>query len=133
MSSLVSRESLLRKLIFPRFIIPTAATLTAAMTFAVNMIVVAGFVALNQLVPQLDWLLVIPLLLELYIFVLGIALILSTLFVRFRDIGQIWELVPSSCSSMRRRSSTPSAICRPGPATSLSSTPSPRFFRASGP
>jgi ABC-2 type transport system permease protein len=93
MNSLVSRESLLRKLIFPRVIIPTAATLTAAMTFAVNTIVVAGFVAWNQLVPQLDWLLIIPLLLELYVFVLGIALILSTLFVRFRDIGQIWELV----------------------------------------
>ena len=53
---------------------------------------VAGFVAWNQITPQLDWLLIIPLLLELYVFVLGIALILSTLFVRFRDIGQIWEL-----------------------------------------
>lgn len=93
MSSLVSRESLLRKLIFPRVIIPTAATLTAAMTFAVNTIVIGGFVAWNHLVPQLDWVLIVPLLLELYIFVLGIALILSTLFVRFRDIGQIWELV----------------------------------------
>ena len=92
MNSLVARESLLRKLIFPRVIIPTAATLTAAMTFAVNTLVVAGFVAWNQLVPQLDWLLIIPLLLELYVFVLGVALILSTLFVRFRDIGQIWEL-----------------------------------------
>jgi ABC-2 type transport system permease protein len=92
MSSLVSRESLLRKLIFPRVIIPTAATLTAAMTFVVNTIVVGGFVAWNQLVPQLEWLLIIALLLELYIFVLGITLIVSTLFVHFRDIGQIWEL-----------------------------------------
>jgi ABC-2 type transport system permease protein len=92
MNSLVARESLLRKLTFPRVIIPTAATLTAAMTFGVNAIVIAGFVAWNQLVPQLDWLLIIPLLLELYVFVLGVALILSTLFVRFRDIGQIWEL-----------------------------------------
>ena len=53
---------------------------------------VVGFVAWNQLVPQPDWLLIIPLLLELYIFMLGVALILATLFVRFRDIGQIWEL-----------------------------------------
>ena len=92
MNSLVARESLLRKLTFPRVIIPTAATLTAAMTFGVNAVVVTGFVAWNHLVPQLDWLLIIPLLLELYVFVLGVALILATLFVRFRDIGQIWEL-----------------------------------------
>ncbi len=35
---------------------------------------------------------IVPLLLELYVFILGIALILSTLFVRLRDIGQVWEL-----------------------------------------
>ena len=38
-------------------------------------------------------LLVLPLLLELYVYTLGLGLILATLFVRFRDIGQIWELV----------------------------------------
>lgn len=92
MTSLVTRESLLRKLVFPRMVIPTAATVTAALTFAVNSVVVAGFIAWNQITPQLDWLLVIPLLLELYVYILGIALLLSVLFVRFRDISQIWEL-----------------------------------------
>ena len=92
MTSLVARESLLRKLVFPRMVIPTAATVTAALTFAVNSVVVAGFIAWNRITPQLDWLLVIPLLVELYVFILGIALLLSVLFVRFRDISQIWEL-----------------------------------------
>jgi ABC-2 type transport system permease protein len=93
MYSVVTRESLLRKLSFPRSIIPASATLTAAITFGVNLIAIAGFVAWKRLVPQWDWLLVVPLLFELYVFVLSIALILSALFVRFRDIGQIWELV----------------------------------------
>jgi len=92
MVSLVHRESLLRRLRFPRLLIPTAATLTAAMTFAVNLLVVAGFVAWRGIVPQLDWLLLVPLLLELYLFTLGTALILTTLFVSLRDIGQVWEL-----------------------------------------
>lgn len=92
MTSLVTRESLLRKLVFPRIVIPTAATVTAALTFAVNSVVVAGFVAWNGITPQLDWLVVIPLLVELYVFILGIALLLSALFVRFRDLSQIWEL-----------------------------------------
>jgi ABC-2 type transport system permease protein len=92
MTSLVARESLLRKLVFPRLVIPMAATITAGLTFLVNAVVVVGFVAWEQVTPRLDWLLVIPLLAELYGFTLGVALILSTLFVRFRDMGQVWEL-----------------------------------------
>ena len=34
-----------------------------------------------------------PLITELYLFTLGLALLLATLFVSFRDIGQIWDLV----------------------------------------
>ena len=93
MYSLVARESLLRKLSFARSVIPTSATLTAAITFAVNLIAIAAFVAWKQVVPQLGWFLLFPLMLELYIWVLAISLILSALFVRLRDIGQIWELV----------------------------------------
>ena len=92
MVSLVHRESLLRRMRFPRMLIPTAATLTAAMTFGVNLVVVAAFIAWKGIVPRLDWLLLVPLLVELYIFVLGLALILTTLFVSFRDMGQVWEL-----------------------------------------
>jgi ABC-2 type transport system permease protein len=92
MVSVVHRESLLRRMRFPRMMIPIAATLTAAMTFGVNVIVVAGFVAWKRIVPQLDWLLLVPLLLELYIFILGTALVLTTLYVSLRDMGQVWEL-----------------------------------------
>ena len=42
--------------------------------------------------PQPGWLLVVPLLVEMYVFVFAIGLIASTLFVRFRDVGQIWEV-----------------------------------------
>jgi len=92
MWSLVARESLLRKMSFPRSIIPAAATLTAVLTFTVNLVVMAIFIAWNGLVPQPNWLLLPLLFLELYLFTLGVALLLATLFVRFRDIGQVWEL-----------------------------------------
>jgi ABC-2 type transport system permease protein len=92
MVSLVQRESLLRRMRFPRMMIPVAATLTAGLTFSVNLIVVVGFIAWKRITPQLDWLLVLPLLLELYVFVLGAALILATLFISLRDMGQVWEL-----------------------------------------
>jgi ABC-2 type transport system permease protein len=93
LNSMVARGSLLRKLAFPRLVVPMSTTLTAGITFCVNLLVIAAFVAANRLTPHLSWLLVIPLLVELYVFTLGVGLILATLFVRFRDVGQVWELL----------------------------------------
>ena len=92
MTSIVANQSLVRRLAFPRAIVPTSATVTAAITFGVNAVVVAGFVAWKGITPQTDWLLIPLLLLELYVFVLGVAFILATLFVFLRDTGQVWEL-----------------------------------------
>jgi ABC-2 type transport system permease protein len=92
MTSIVTNASLVRRLAFPRAIVPASATITAAITFAVNSVVVAGFIAWEGITPQLDWLLIPLLVIELYVFILGVAFILSTLFVFFRDIGQVWEL-----------------------------------------
>jgi len=93
MSSIVSRGDLIRKLAFPRMIVTVSATLTALLTFCVNLTVIAGFVAWKGVVPRLNWLLLIPLLLEFYLFTLGVSLILATLYVRLRDVSQVWELV----------------------------------------
>jgi len=92
LTSLVSRGSLLRKLMFPRLILPISVALTAGITLMVNMIPLVVLIAWNRLIPQVQWLLLIPLFLELFIFTLGVSVILATLFVRFRDVGQLWEL-----------------------------------------
>ena len=92
MTSVVARGSLLRKLTFPRLVIPISLTLTAGLTFCVNLIPLAGFLAWNKIAPRLEWFLVVPLALELVVFTLGVSIILATLFVRFRDVGQVWEL-----------------------------------------
>jgi ABC-2 type transport system permease protein len=93
MYSLVARQSLLRKLVFPRVVIPTSAVLTSGITFGVNLIVVAGFIAFKGIEPRASWLWVLPLLLELFVLVLGVSLVLSAVFVRLRDVGQVWDLV----------------------------------------
>ena len=41
---------------------------------------------------EADWLALIPLLVELYALTLAVSLFLATMYVRFRDIGQIWEV-----------------------------------------
>ena len=91
--TIVYRGDLLRKLAFPRIVVPVSSTLTAALTFAVNLVAIAAFIAGNRIVPDPRWLLLVPLITELYLFTLGLSLLLATLFVSFRDIGQIWDLL----------------------------------------
>lgn len=92
MMSIVSNGSLLRKLPFPRIVIPLAASITAFVTFGLGLPVIAIFVGFNGLAPRLDWLAIILDILELYMFVLGLGLILGVIYVRLRDIAQVWEL-----------------------------------------
>jgi ABC-2 type transport system permease protein len=93
MVSLVARGTMLRKLAFPRLVIPISATLVAAITFMINLLVVGVFLAIAREPPRFSWLLIVVLLVELYLFIIGVSLVLATLFVRFRDVGQVWELL----------------------------------------
>jgi ABC-2 type transport system permease protein len=91
--SIVARGSVLRRISFPPIVIPLAATLTATMTFLVNCVVVVVFIAASRVVPTPRWLLLVPLLAELYLYVLALGLITSTLNVRFRDVSHLWEVM----------------------------------------
>jgi ABC-2 type transport system permease protein len=93
MPSLVHRSSLISKLAFPRVIVPLSVSTTTGMTLGVNLLAVSVFVAANRVSPRVTWLLLPPLLLELFVVSLGVGLFLSALFVRLRDIGQVWELI----------------------------------------
>jgi ABC-2 type transport system permease protein len=90
--SIVSSAPTLRRISFPPLVIPLATSVAAAMTFLANCVAVVLFLFISRTRPELDWLLLVPLLLELYAFILGLALVASTLYVRFRDVGQIWEV-----------------------------------------
>jgi ABC-2 type transport system permease protein len=92
-ASLVDRENLVRKIQFPRMVIPVAVVLTAYFNFLLNLLVVMVFALASGVEPRLSWL-ELPLLLAfLGVFVLGIAMLLSSLYVRFRDVRPIWEVV----------------------------------------
>ena len=93
MTSLVARAPLLRKLAFPHLVIPLSVTVSAAITFLVNLLVVGVFVAWNHITPSPEWLLLPFLFLELIVFTFAVGLVLATAFVRLRDVAQIWELL----------------------------------------
>ena len=92
-TSLVDRESLLRKIRFPRLAIPAASALTALFTLGLNLIVLVVFALGSGVQPRLSWLLLIPLVLYLSVLAIGLAMLLSVLYVRFRDVGPIWDVV----------------------------------------
>jgi ABC-2 type transport system permease protein len=90
--SIVEGGPILRRLSFPPILVPLSASFGIFITFLVNLFVIIFFIGIQRVSPRVEWLLVIPLLVELYVFCLGIGLLVSALYVRFRDVGQIWEL-----------------------------------------
>lgn len=92
MMSIVSRGDLLRKLNFSKEVIVYSSVAGAAINYAINLVVVLVFALISGV--QLTWssLIIFPLFFELVLLATGVAFILSSLFVRFRDIGPIWEV-----------------------------------------
>lgn len=93
MSSIVSRGDLIRKLNFPKHIIVVSSVVGAAINYTINLLVVVLFGIVNGVQFHLGMLMIIPLLIELALLATGIALMLSSLFVKFRDIAPIWEVI----------------------------------------
>jgi ABC-2 type transport system permease protein len=84
---LTTRENLLRKIRFPRLVIPMSVALTALLNLGMTLVAVLGFlVIVSGLQPALGWLQLI------LCFALGAGLLMAALFVRFRDIQPIWDV-----------------------------------------
>lgn len=92
-SSVVARGDLIRKISIPRYLVVISSSVSALINLGLSLIVVFIFALLNGVVPSLSWLLVIPIVVELFVFALGVSFFLSAAFVRFRDITYIWEIV----------------------------------------
>lgn len=91
--SLISRENLLRKMHFPRIAIPISVSLSALFNLALNLIAVLVFAIGSGVEPRLSWLQFPLLVLALTLLAIGFAMLLSVLYVRFRDIQPIWDVV----------------------------------------
>ena len=91
-TSVVDREGLVRKIQFPRMAIPASVVLTASFNLGLNLLVVLIFALVNGVTPRWSWLEVIPLLAILAVLTVGMAMLLSALYVRFRDMRPIWEI-----------------------------------------
>jgi ABC-2 type transport system permease protein len=91
-TSLVNRESLLRKMRFPRLVIPLSTVLTALFNLGMTLIAVMLFAIATGVYPSWSWL-QLPLLIGiLAVLATGAGMLLAALFVRYRDVQPIWDV-----------------------------------------
>ena len=90
--SIVGQEGIVRKTQFPRLAIPTAVVMTAFFNLLLNLIVVFAFVLGFGISPTWTWLLLPVILAIMFMVTLAVAMIVSSLYPRFRDLGIIWSV-----------------------------------------
>lgn len=91
-SSVVARGDLIRKISIPRYLVVISSAASALINLGLSLVVVFIFALFNGITPSFSWLLIIPLIIELLVLSLGISFLLSSLFVKFRDVSYIWEI-----------------------------------------
>ena len=92
--SVVSRGDLIRKISFPKYVIVIATSVSALINLLINMIIIFLFMTIFGADPSLEAIAVLPLaILLLFVLGMGIGFILASLFVNYRDVNYIWEVV----------------------------------------
>jgi ABC-2 type transport system permease protein len=93
LTSLVDRESLVRKVEFPRLAVPMSSVLTALFNVGLNLLVVFVFLLAAGAEIRWSWLELPLLLAALTAFAAGLGMLLSSLYVTLRDMRPIWDVV----------------------------------------
>jgi ABC-2 type transport system permease protein len=91
--SIVGHEAVVRKTQFPRLVIPLAVVLTSLFNLGLNLIVVFVFILAFGVEPTWTWLLFPLVLLALAVLTTAVAMIVSSLYPRFRDVSIIWSVL----------------------------------------
>ena len=96
-NGLVGHASLITKVYFPREILPLSYIIAALADFVIAAVVLAGLLVYYRIPLTPNALYVFPIVLTMMVFALGVALLLSAVQVRFRDVGvglplllQVW-------------------------------------------
>lgn len=92
-TAVVENEALVRKMHFPRMVIPLSTVLTAAMNLVLSLVAVFVFLVAFGIEPRWEWLGLPLIIAPLIAFTAGVAMILSSLYVRFRDVAPIWAVL----------------------------------------
>ncbi len=89
----VRHGALLRKVPVPSLALPMSIVLTALFNLAMNLVAVFLVLLISGVAPRPGWLELPLIVLPIAILASGSALLVSTLYVRLRDIDDIWQIV----------------------------------------
>lgn len=93
LQSIVARGELIRKIKIPRWIIVVSSSVSALINLFLNLIVIVVFMVINKVEVGSSALLFPLALIHVYVFSLGVSFFLSAAYVKYRDLGYIWEIV----------------------------------------
>lgn len=93
LKAVVSKSKLIRKINFPKYLIILSASVSSLINMGINLAVVMVFILISGV--EIGWsILITPIyFVEIYFFAIGVAFILSTLYVKYRDISYFWEII----------------------------------------
>ncbi len=92
-TSLVQREPLVRKIEFPRLAVPLSVVLTATFNLGLNLLPVFVFLLVDGGSVLWTWIELPVLVVLLGLVAIGVGMLLSAMFVRYRDVDPIWDVV----------------------------------------
>ena len=92
----VGQEAVVRKTQFPRLVIPLSVVLTGVFNLIPNLVMVFVFILAFGVAPMWTWLLLGLVLLLLAGITTAVALIVSSLYPRFRDVAIIWTVLSTA-------------------------------------
>lgn len=90
--SVVAKGDLLRKINIPKYLLVISSAVSASINLGLSLVVLIAFALINGIIPGVSWLLLLPIIFELVAFTVGISLLLSSIYVKYRDISYIWEV-----------------------------------------
>lgn len=93
LGAIVARGDLIRKIRIPRWLIIVSVSFSAVINLSLNLVVVFVLAIINDLHFSSGSLLLLFFIIEIYLLSLGISLILASLFVKYRDVSYIWDVL----------------------------------------
>lgn len=95
-TSVVGQEGVVRKTQFPRLVIPTSTVLTSLFNLSLNLVAVLILVLVMGLTPLWTWVFFPLIVFVLFVLTSCLSLLLSALYVWFRDAAIIWSVAATA-------------------------------------
>jgi ABC-type polysaccharide/polyol phosphate export permease len=93
MNTFITKRDLVTKIYFSRAALVIASTISSLITLLLNFVIFFVFMAIAGIMPGVEGWIFILYLAEMYLIATGVTFILASLYIHFRDLQHIWEIL----------------------------------------